>query len=108
MITKPIRNYCKNLEIIRKNILRYRNEQKLMPVLNERNSNNDYSIIAKFLHWGFVFLFLYGILKQVDNISQLEDISLLKFEIIFAALFVLLVVIRFIYMKKNSDVFFAN
>jgi hypothetical protein len=71
-----------------------------MPVLNERKSNNDYSIIAKFLHWGFVFLFLYGISKQADNINQLEDISLLKIEIIFAAVFVLLVVIRLIYMKK--------
>ena len=43
--------------------------------------NQKYSFLAKFFHWGFVLLFGYGIFKQVDNIEQLEDISLLKSEI---------------------------
>lgn len=60
-------------------------------------------MIAKLFHWGFVILFLYGIFKQVDNISQLEDIALLKFEILFASIFLLLLVIRFIYMKKTQQ-----
>jgi len=68
---------------------------------NEKKPNNHYSAIAKFFHWGFAILFLYGILKQVDNINQLEDLSLLKLEITFAAVFVLLVIIRFVYMKKT-------
>ncbi len=49
----------------------------------DENQNKRYSYLAKFFHWGFVFLFGYGIIKQVDNIEQLEDISLLKFEILF-------------------------
>ena len=51
------------------------------------NQNQRYSYFAKFFHWGFVLLFGYGIIKQVDNIEQLEDISLLKFEIMFASIF---------------------
>lgn len=73
-----------------------------MQELNERKSNNQYSSIEKLPHWGFVILLVYEILKQVDNINQLEDICLLKFEIIFATVFVLLVVIHFIYMKKTQ------
>ena len=49
--------------------------------------NQKYSFLAKFFHWGFFFLFGYGIFKQVDDIEQLEDISLLKFEIFFASIF---------------------
>ena len=36
----------------------------------------QYSNIAKFFHWGFVILFIYGVVKQVDDINQLEDNSL--------------------------------
>ena len=50
----------------------------------EEIQNQKYSFLAKFFHWGFVFLFGYGIFKQVDDIEQLENISLLKFEILFA------------------------
>ena len=73
-----------------------------MTFSNKKNSDDHYSVIAKFFHWGFAILFLYGILKQVDNINQLEDISLLKLEITFAAVFVFLVIIRFIYMKNTQ------
>ena len=36
-------------------------------------NNYKYSKIAKLFHWGFVILFVYGVAKQVDDISQLED-----------------------------------
>ena len=36
------------------------------------NSNN-YSLLAKIFHWGFVILFVYGVAKQVEDIAQLED-----------------------------------
>ena len=49
-----------------------------------------HSITAMIFHWGFVIIFIYGIFKQVDDINQLSDISLLKFEIIFAALMLIL------------------
>ena len=42
--------------------------------LNKNNS--EYNKIAKFFHWGFVILFIYGVVKQVDDINQLEDNSL--------------------------------
>jgi len=61
-----------------------------------------FSYFAKLMHWGFVLLFIYGVLKQVDNVNQLEDFSLLKFEVMFATVFLLLLVIRFFYMKKTQ------
>ena len=67
-----------------------------------KNQNKRYSYLAKFFHWGFVFLFGYGIIKQVDNIEQLEDISLLKFEILFASIFLFFLILRFFYMKKTQ------
>ena len=68
----------------------------------EEIQNQKYSFLAKFFHWGFVFLFGYGIFKQVDDIEQLEDISLLKSEIFFASIFLFLLVLRFCYMKKTQ------
>ncbi len=69
----------------------------------EKKPKNQYTAIAKLFHWGFVILFLYGILKQVDNINQLEDVSLLKFEILFALIFLFLLLIRFYYMKNTKN-----
>ena len=63
----------------------------------------SYSKLAKSFHWGFVILFVYGVAKQVDNISQLEDIAFFRFEIIFALIFLLLLIIRLIYMKKTQN-----
>ena len=62
----------------------------------------SYTLTAKVFHWSFVFLFAYGISKQVDNINQLEDLALLKFEIAFALLFILFLVARFAYMKRTQ------
>ena len=57
-----------------------------------------YSVTAKIFHWSFVVVFAYGVFKQIENINQLEDIALLKFEIIFAVLFIFFLIIRFFYM----------
>ena len=65
-------------------------------------SKPGYSLNAKIFHWGFVILFAYGISKQIDNINQLEDLALLKFEIIFAILFIFSLIIRFFYMKHTQ------
>ena len=62
----------------------------------------SYTLTAKVFHWSFVFLFAYGISKQVDNINQLEDLALLKFEIAFDLLFILFLVARFAYMKRTQ------
>ena len=67
----------------------------------EKNKSH-YSKFAKLLHWGFVFLFVYGVAKQVDNINQLEDFNFFRFEIIFALIFLFLLIVRLIYMKTTQ------
>ena len=66
------------------------------------NKKPRHSFTAKLFHWGFVVIFIYGISKQVDDINQLADISLLKSETIFAALMIFLLLIRYIYMSKTQ------
>jgi len=66
------------------------------------DSKSNFSSIAKIMHWGFVLLFIYGLLKQIDELNQLENKALLQFEVIFATVFVLLLLIRFIYMKTTQ------
>ena len=68
----------------------------------EIENPKKYSFLAKFFHWGFIFLFGYGVFKQVDELEQLADASLLRFEMIFATAFLFLLLIRFIYMKKTQ------
>lgn len=65
-------------------------------------NNSNYSNMAKVFHWGFVALFVYGVAKQVDDIKQLENISFFRFEIIFAFIFSILIILRFIYMKTTQ------
>jgi len=72
--------------------------------MNIKNTSNNpkFSFIAKIMHWGFILLFIYGLLKQIDSLNQLEDNDLLRFEVIFASTFLLLLAIRFIYMKTTQ------
>lgn len=63
----------------------------------------NYSTLAKVFHWGFVALFAYGIAKQVDDITQLADFSLLRFELIFATIMLVLLAVRFLYMRKTQS-----
>ena len=65
-------------------------------------NTKGYSLTAKIFHWSFVIIFAYGIAKQIDNINQLEDLALLKFEIAFAFLFFLFLVVRFFYMTRTQ------
>ena len=65
-------------------------------------TNLDHSFLAKLLHWGFIVLFAYGIYKRVDNINELEDIYLLKSEMLFALVFILFLMFRFFYMTKTQ------
>ena len=61
-----------------------------------------YSKIAKIFHWGFVALFVYGVLKQVDDIGQLRDTALLRFEILFASALLIMLGARFLYMRRTQ------
>ena len=55
---------------------------------------------AKMLHWGFIILYAYGMIKQLDDLSQLKDTGLLYFEVVFSIIFLLIVIFRYLYMRK--------
>ena len=56
--------------------------------------------LAKSLHWTFIILYVYGIFKQVNDLQELEDKELLFFEIIFASIFLAIVILRYSYMRR--------
>ena len=58
-----------------------------------------HTTLGKVLHWGFLVLYAYGIFKQIDDLSKLEDTALLLFEIAFATLFLVIVMLRYAYMR---------
>ena len=59
-----------------------------------------HTTFGKVLHWGFLVLYAYGIFKQIDDLSELEDTALLLFEIAFATLFLVIVILRYAYMRQ--------
>ena len=61
------------------------------------------SKIAKIFHWGFVALFAYGVLKQFDDIGQLRDTALLRFEILFTSALLIMLGARFLYMRRTQQ-----
>ena len=69
---------------------------------------NSHTTFAKFIHWTFTLLYAYGIFKQVDDLTQLEDASLLNFEILFATIFLIIVLIRYFYMKDTPTLLGAH
>ena len=66
------------------------------------HATTRYSPVALVLHWGFAVLFIYGIIKQVDDVAQLADAAFLRFEMIFAIIFLILLAARFAYMKTRT------
>ena len=60
----------------------------------------SHTLSSKVIHWSFVLLYGYGIVKQIDDLSQLEDASLLLFEVMFASIFLILVIMRYLYMRR--------
>ena len=71
--------------------------------MTNQTHKKKYSFFAKFWHWGFVLLFIYGVTKQVNEIEQLEDKLFFQFEIVFAVIFLFLLAIRFVYMNKTQE-----
>ena len=65
----------------------------------------EHSFIAKSLHWVFVVMFGYGVFKQIESKEQLNDIVLLRSEILFATIFLALIILCFIYMKERIQNF---
>ena len=70
--------------------------------------NNSHTFLAKLIHWTFIPLYAYGIFKQVDNLNELEDPSLLNFEILFAIVFLIIVLLRYFYMKDTPALLGAH
>ena len=60
-----------------------------------------HSLPAKVLHWGFIGVFIYALTKQLDEVEELEDFSLLQYEMAFASLFLLLLIARFVFMQST-------
>ena len=58
-----------------------------------------HSLTAKIIHWGFIVVFAYALSKQLDDVEELEDFSLLQFEMAFASLFLILLFARYFYMR---------
>ena len=60
-----------------------------------------HSLVARVFHWGFVFVFAYGLAKQVDEVEELEDRAFLVEEIVFATIFLAILLARFVYMRTT-------
>ena len=69
---------------------------------------NSHTPLAKFTHWTFTVLYAYGIFKQVEDLEELEDVSLLNFEIFFAIVFLIIVLLRYFYMKDVKTLLGAH
>jgi len=69
---------------------------------------NAHTFLAKLIHWIFIPLYAYGIFKQVDDLNELEDASLLYFEILFAIVFLIIVLLRYFYMKDTPTLLGAH
>ncbi len=69
---------------------------------------NSHTRLAKTIHWTFSILYAYGIFKQVEDLEELEDASLLNFEIFFAIVFLVIVMLRFFYMKDAKTLLGAH
>lgn len=61
----------------------------------------SHGLVAKVFHWGFALVFIYALTKQLDNVEELSDGALLRFEVIFAALFLALLAVRYVYMRMT-------
>lgn len=69
------------------------------PPVSQTGSVQPHSTTAKVMHWGFGLLFVYALTKQLDDLEELEDFGLLQYEMVFAAVFLLLLLARFVYMQ---------
>ena len=61
----------------------------------------QHSRTARWLHWGFIAVFIYALTKQLDELEELEDFALLQYEMVFAALFLILLIARFVFMRTT-------
>ena len=60
----------------------------------------SHTFLAKLIHWTFIPLYAYGIFKQVNELDELEEKKILLFEILFASIFLIIVIVRYSYMRS--------
>ena len=60
----------------------------------------SHTLLARLIHWSFIVLYLYGLSKQIGELDELEDNGLLLFEIFFATVFLVVVIVRYSYMRR--------
>ena len=60
----------------------------------------SHTLLARLIHWSFILLYVYGIFKQVNELDELEDTNLLLFEIVFATIVLVIVILRYSYMSR--------
>ena len=60
----------------------------------------SHTLLARSIHWSFIVLYLYGLSKQIGELDELQDNGLLLFEIIFATVFLVIVILRYSYMSR--------
>ena len=60
----------------------------------------SHTLLARLIHWSFILLYVYGTFKQVNELDELEDTNLLLFEIVFATIFLVIVILRYSYMSR--------
>ena len=70
--------------------------------------SNSHTLLAKCIHWTFTVLYAYGIFKQVEDLDDLNDVSLLNFEIFFAIVFLVIVLLRYFYMSDVKTLLGAH
>ena len=66
-----------------------------------RQTAIPHSLTARVFHWGFIGVFAYALTKQLDEVEELEDLSLLQSEMVFASIFLILLIARFLYMRST-------
>ena len=60
-----------------------------------------HSPVARLFHWGFLGLFVYGISKGLDNVTQLADSAFWAFEMSFASVFLAVLGLRYWFMRRT-------
>ncbi len=69
---------------------------------------NTHTPLARVLHWSFIGLYLYGLSKQLDDLEDLEEPGLLGFEVAFATAFLVILLLRYLYMRRFETLLGAH
>ncbi|MEM8682165.1 MAG: cytochrome b/b6 domain-containing protein [Pseudomonadota bacterium] len=69
--------------------------------MTRERHNETHSWLARLFHWGFIVVLAVGLIRQIDEVEELDDVTLLIEETIFALVFLVLLLFRFLYMTSR-------